>query len=73
MKITLNIPDSKAFAFIEFVKSLEFISIENEENIYDAIPTRHMSIVEERLIELEKNPDTLLNLDQELDKLDSSL
>lgn len=55
MKLTLNIPDKnseKALSLIEYLKSLDFITIEQEEDI--AVPEWHKEIVRERL----KNPDS---------------
>lgn len=33
MKITLEIKDNKAFAFLNFIKSLDFIQIKSEESL----------------------------------------
>ncbi len=38
MKVTLDIKDTKAAAFLNFIKSLDFINIQNEED--DEEPTK---------------------------------
>ena len=53
MKLTLNIQDAstnKAFSLIEYLKSLDFLTVEQEEMI---IPEWHQQIVRDRIETLE--------------------
>ncbi|OYU95788.1 MAG: hypothetical protein CFE21_11665 [Bacteroidetes bacterium B1(2017)] len=50
MKLTLNIPDvssNKAISLIEYLNSLDFITIETEEEL--PVPDWHKQIVRERI------------------------
>jgi hypothetical protein len=50
MKLTLNIPDnssSKAIPLIAYLKSLDFLTVEEDENI--SIPEWHQQIVNDRI------------------------
>lgn len=50
-QITLNIQDSKYAAFLEFIKTLDYVQInENEET-----PTWHKEIIEKRLKKLKED------------------
>jgi len=50
MKITLDIQDNRADAFLDFIKTLDYVSI-NEE---DAIPTWQQDEVRKRLDSIDK-------------------
>jgi sulfur carrier protein ThiS len=53
MKLTLNIQDAstnKAFSLIEYLKSLDFLTVEQEEMI---IPEWHQQIVRDKIETLE--------------------
>ncbi len=68
MKLTLNITDSdvnKAIPLIAYLKSLDFISIEQEEDF--VLPEWHKHLVRERIDASE--PSQLLDWDKEKDTL----
>ena len=58
MHLSLDIQDSKAKQFVEFLKTLDFIKI-NEEESDVVLPEWHKSILEERLEEYYKNPENV--------------
>jgi hypothetical protein len=60
MKLTLNIPDSntkKAIPLIEYLKSLDYVSIELEEDI--EVSSKAMELVRNRI--KNSNPELLLD------------
>ena len=58
-QITLNIPDSKYQFFVELINNLGFDKSE-EVNILD----QHKTIVRERTLRSNENPERLLNWDE---------
>jgi hypothetical protein len=60
MHLSLDIHDSKAKQFVEFLKTLDFVRI-NEEDSDLSLPEWHASVLEERLESYNKNPEDLKN------------
>lgn len=63
-RITLDISDNKLAFFMELVENLKFVKVSKEYQI----PQEHKDIVMERLLEIEKNPQSLLDWDEVKDK-----
>jgi hypothetical protein len=61
-QITLSIPDDKVKFFMELIKSLNFIKM--EEPLESDIPEQHKIVLEERIQYTKKNLDTFLNWDE---------
>ncbi len=60
MKITLTIADSKASAFIKFIKALDFVTIDSPKTDLE-IPEWHQKVIDERLKSVNENPDQLVD------------
>jgi hypothetical protein len=58
MHLSLDISDSKAKQFVEFLKTLDFVQI-NEDDSDIVLPEWHKSILEERLEAYNKNPENV--------------
>lgn len=65
MLISLEINDNKAKSFIEFLKDLDFVRIENTELTEDET----IQLLNERLAEYESNPNDSENLKEVLEEL----
>lgn len=70
MKITLDINDNKAAAFINFIKSLDFIKVEVPEQEFIQ---SQMNEVNKRLEEHENNPSNAIDFDIAMDEIEKEL
>ncbi len=68
MKINLEINDSKAQAFLEFLKTLDYVKINENTEVDFAIPDWHKSMVQERLESYKKNPKNTSNFGDTINK-----
>lgn len=69
MKVVLEIDDSKGKSLLEFLKSLDFVRI--EENV--DLPHGHQKIIDERLEFLKSFPEQKSNLDDVLNTIESEI
>ncbi len=72
MKFTINIDltDNKAIALLNYIKTLDFINIEeksNEENI----PKWQIKEASKRLKALEKNPEKAIDFDKTIENIEN--
>lgn len=71
MKITLDINDNKASAFLNFVKSLDFIKIQDYKGTQNTdVPAWQMKETEKRFKELEKHPEKSIDFNKTIEKLE---
>ncbi|MBL4651909.1 MAG: addiction module protein [Flavobacteriales bacterium] len=66
MKVTLDIQDSKAAAFLNFIKSLDFITVKEESGF--VLSDNHISILEERKADYESGKSQSLSWEEVKDK-----
>ncbi|MFZ9846522.1 MAG: hypothetical protein ACO3EE_00035 [Flavobacteriales bacterium] len=65
-QLTINIQDSKFKAFLEFIKTLEYVSISENKDI--SIPEQHKKLVRNRVKSTKK--ENLLNWNKVKDSFD---
>ena len=65
MKITLDIKESRLSTFLAFIKTLDYVSI-TENNI----PQWQIDEVESRLADLEKHPEKAIDFDQTIERIE---
>ena len=64
MKLTINIKDHKAAFFVELIKSLDFVSIENAQDLEGIVLTpEEKDILDQRLASYKTDPDNLIDWD----------
>jgi hypothetical protein len=64
-----DISNPRAKAFLEFIKTLDFISL--DDNKHNAIPQWQQELTLKRLAELDKDPSKSIDFDQMLNRLES--
>lgn len=69
MKLVLDIDDSKGQTLIDFLKSLDFVKIEES---YE-IPQWHQQLINERLNFFEEFPEQKIKLNEVIDRIESQL
>lgn len=69
MKVTLDIQDSRFNTFLEFIKTLDYVSVKKE----DTIPQWQMDEVEKRLQDHKNNPDLAMDFDTAMDDIEKDL
>ena len=67
MKITLDIKESRLSTFLEFIKTLDYVSLSND----DSIPAWQIKEVNKRLKELKKHPEKAIDFDKTLAAIES--
>ncbi len=70
MKITLDVNDNKAEAFINFIKSLDFINVETLDH---DVTQGQMNEVNKRLDKFKNNPSNALDFDIAMDEIEKEL
>jgi len=70
MKITLDIPDNKYQFFLELVKNLTFVKVDDDD---EAIPEWQMIEVNTRLENHKNNPDQAMDFDAAMDDIEKDL
>ncbi len=73
MRVNLEISDENAKAFIDFIKTLDYVKISNDLEIDFTIPEWHKNLISERLESYKKNPDSAKDFEQTLKDLRKSL
>ena len=69
MRITINIQDkSKAKTFLEFIKTLDFINVEDDK--HNVIPQWQREVTLKRLAEIDKSPNDAIDFDEMLSRLE---
>jgi len=58
-QFTVTVPDNKISFFIELIKSIDFLKI-NESDVVSEIPEWHKSIIDKRLKEYQENPENVI-------------
>lgn len=69
MRLVLNIQDSKATAFINFIKSLDFIRIETSENTQEPTKQEILNSITKGMKEVQLHQQGKLNLQSAKDFL----
>jgi hypothetical protein len=69
MKVTLDIQDNKFNTFLEFIKTLDYVSVKKD----DVIPQWQMNEVEKRLQDHKKNPERAMDFDAAMDDIEKDL
>jgi hypothetical protein len=69
MKVTLDIQDNKFKTFLEFIKTLDYVSVKKD----DVIPQWQMNEVEKRLQDHKKNPERAMDFDAAMDDIEKDL
>jgi len=69
MKITLDIQENRFNTFLNFIKTLDYVSVKKE----DVIPQWQMDEVEKRLENHKKNPDLAMDFDTAMDDIEKYL
>lgn len=69
MKVVLDIDDSKGKSLLEFLKSLDFVRVEENTDL----PQWHQQIIDERLDFLKSFPEQKSNFDDVLNSIESEL
>lgn len=59
-QFTITVPDNKISFFIELIKSIDFLKI-NEPDVMLEIPDWHKSIIDKRLKEYRENPENVID------------
>ena len=62
MDLSINIPDSKAKAFIEFLKTIDFVKIKTKEPMFEFSPEQKREL-DSRIKDYQANPSTCLDWD----------
>ena len=70
MKITLDVNDNKAAAFINFIKSLDFINVETLDH---DLTQDQMNEVNKRLDKHKNNPSNAIDFDIAMDEIEKEL
>ncbi len=65
MKLTLDIKDSNYHTFLEFIKTLNYVSVSK-----DAIPEWQKEEVKNRLEDLKQNPESAIDFDSTISNLE---
>lgn len=74
MEFTISIHDNqKALALIEFLKTLDYVSLSQNKQESSDIPAWHLPILEKRIKDLEKKPNKLMDFDQSIDQIEAEL
>ena len=73
MKITLTIPENKALAFLEFLKTINYVEVEKQEHEYVSYPQWHDQVVKERLEAYLSNPSDIADFDKTMNDLEKEL
>ncbi len=73
MRVNLEINDNKAQAFIDFIKTLDYVKISEGVDSDFTIPEWHKNLISERLESYNKNPDSIKDFKKTLDDLRKSL
>ena len=66
MKITLDIKDSNYYTFLEFIKTLNYVSIPE----IDIIPQWQQDEVKKRLKTLKEQPENAIDFDLAIDRIE---
>jgi len=66
MKITLDIKESRFSTFLAFIRTLDYVSVPNE----DAIPTWQVEEVNRRLKDLETHPEKAIDFDKTIGNIE---
>lgn len=66
MKITIDIKDGHFDVFLAFIKTLDYVSVSNEAYI----PQWQIDEVNERMLELEKNPEKSIDFDKAISDIE---
>jgi hypothetical protein len=66
-QVLLNIEESKYKAFLSFIKTIDFISLVDEEG--NNIPQWQIDEVNNRVEELKKHPEKAIDFNQMLDRI----
>lgn len=69
MEIVLDVQDKNYDAFIEFIKTLDYVSVKND----DEIPQWQMNEVEKRLQDHKNNPDLAIDFDTAIYDIEKDL
>jgi hypothetical protein len=69
MKLTLEIQDSRFNTFLEFIKTLDYVSVKKE----DTIPQWQMDEVENRLKDYGNNTNSAMDFETALDEIEKEL
>jgi hypothetical protein len=69
MKVTLDIQDNKFNTFLEFIKTLDYVSVKKD----DVIPQWQMNEVEKRLQDHKKNPERAMDFGAAMDDVEKDL
>lgn len=64
-----DISNPKAKAFLEFIKTLDFISVDDD-NKHNVIPQWQQEITLKRLAEIDKDPSKSVDFDDMIDRLE---
>ena len=74
MKITLKVKKGKAAFFLELLKSFDFITIEDAQDMDDVVLSEeHKAILDQRLANYKSDPNALLNWDEVKKDLEEGL
>ena len=63
-QVTLNIPEGKFRFFMELIRSLDFVKVENDVKNTFVITEEQKNLVNAELKKIDENPDYLLNWDE---------
>lgn len=73
MHITLEINDKNAKAFVDFIKTLDYVKISDGAETDFTIPEWHKNLIEERLESYKKDTGALKDFKQIIDDFKKSL
>jgi len=65
MRITLEIKENRLSTFLAFIKTLDYVSISENE-----IPQWQINEVENRLADLEKHPEKAIDFDHAIERIE---
>ncbi len=66
MKITIEVKDGQFDVFLAFIKTLDYVTVSSE--MY--IPQWQIDEVNERMVELEKNPEKAIDFDKAISDIE---
>ncbi len=67
-QVTLSIPDNKFKTFLAFIKTLDYVQVED-----NTIPQWQMEEVNKRLADYKNNPEQAMDFDTAMDDIDKDL
>ena len=72
MRLTININDNKALQLVDFLRTLDFVSIESESKPYP-LSEKEIQLLNDRLEEYKKNPGSTEDFDSAIDEIEKEV